>query len=127
MTKRIFFIVNIAIFSAVLISSILNSISIIQAKPTEKDAKLGGYRIVEGEVIIKFKEGQKATTNFLNNYNLKSANKLLKRHKFKGKALGKANARGLHRLYVAHLKAGDNITNVIRLLNQDSRVSIRRT
>jgi subtilisin family serine protease/PKD repeat protein len=122
MTRRTFFAVTIAIFCTVLILSILNSTSLVQAKTTTEKAKFRGHHIVEEEVIIKFKEGQEATANFLNNYNLKSANKLLKRHKFKGKALEKANARGLHRLYVAYLKAGVDIANVIRVLNLDPRV-----
>ncbi len=113
----------ITIFIIAILSGMgVMGISLVQAKTTTEKAKFKGHPIVEEEVIIKFKEGQEATANFLNNYNLESANKLLKRHKFKGMTLEKINTRGLHRLYKAYLKAGVDIANVIRVINQDPRV-----
>ena len=77
---------------------------------------------VPGQFIVKFKDQSSPEASFLQQYNLKSAKKILSQYKFAGKAKKNMEAAGLNRLYVAELDSVSSFTGILRALNQDSRV-----
>lgn len=77
---------------------------------------------VPGQFIVKFKDQSSPETSFLQQYNLKSAKKILSQHKLAGEAKKSIEAAGLNRLYVAEIDSVSSFTGVLRALNQDSRV-----
>jgi len=122
MKKLILLSMSVFLFAIFLIPTTHISSSNAQAEPALERAKFNGHDVVANEIIIKLKEGHANANSILKSYNLKSANKVLRRHRFKGKALEHANARGLHRIYLIKVGGGENFTRTLRALNQDDRI-----
>ena len=99
----------------------LSSISFVpvNAKDSER-ADTSAY--VPGQVIIKLQKGQVADQSFLRNHGLKSAEKILKRHAFKGEAKRKIEAVGVDRLFLIELDASLDVQRVLKTLAADARV-----
>jgi subtilisin family serine protease/PKD repeat protein len=74
------------------------------------------------QLIIKFKNGIEPDQNFLKTYGLKSANKILKNHKFSNQLQNNIKKTGLDRLYVAQAQHNSSVDSIIKDLDQDSQV-----
>lgn len=90
---------------------------------SQASANEGGLKIsesyVRGQLIIKFKQGEGPDGIFLEKYNLKSADKILKQYNLKNK--GNKDS-GVERLYVAEQAIVSDLQNVINEIEKDPRV-----
>ena len=109
-------------FSIMIIAVLLLNMTAITEVHAKKKKKKHHKPRVENQLIVKMKKGHAPDGQFRKGKRLKSTNKILKKHKLKGRAKARAKKIGTDRIYKAEFDPGTNLVQMLRTLNADPRV-----